>query len=924
MGAGFVSDRQLQVIGDALLAIGYEERAIVSNYEFAVPNGHTTLERADLVAFADHARHDLQTSCIAVNKLSATDADGVSRKLNRLSFLAVPLAVMANEDAVEVWPVKPTGRVQRIERLPYGRVMEFFTSHERDLGPESVVAAKNKGIQLSFFDIDPQLLEFAYEATQKILVQQFEIAVHQGRHALRQSPRNDQEFTAPLTSLALQVLAAAILEDKRIFGDDKRSTSARELLSRAEQEYGAYFCSQDINRVGEQAADLLHHFLRRNVTFRSFTNEMLGYFYENTFVSEKLRGELGIYYTPRSIARRMLARLPVEDIPPHKRTVLDGTCGSGSLLLAAYERLANLLPSEQTVEQRHRYFVKHIHGVDKDPFAAQVSRLSLFLFDFPSGDAWDVQAADFLKVKQKQAAYKPMVIVGNPPFKEHRSSEGKRLQTATLLLERYLDWLPQEGLLGIVLPETFLENASCRNTRHRLLSECELLDIWQLPEGIFPLSNAATAIILARKSLPKVRSKAHAVRVERVAGGARSRSEFLSNGKPTFSFIWPVQEEWLNSPEARISPSPLDNILWSKLTFNMRLGDIANVRNGIIPGNKDRAELAGEQLSDEWKPWLEGTTPLRPYSVQWPGRFVRYPGRLMWPRSDLETVFATPRAKVLVNANRAPGNPWRLFAAIDDLGLYPAQGLHCIIPKKPGVTLEELVAFLNCPIASAWVDSRNRRRWISEPTLRAMPFPDFTKDHRAMLIDLVERRMEWEKAITGVHMHDVGLAAEVAKLTVEIDHLIFDAFGLPHETRQDLYNFFSGYRRPGTAQTHVAPEAPLSLERAEDGRWWTVTGQVLGIEPKADRVKLWISGYGADEPITVSIPEAMPGWALRSDVAFQANIPWRSRSFEAQDVAEMINFRPLEFSYLSTDGLFEILAHPEEISRIGGFDDEPD
>ena len=85
--------------------------------------------------------------------------------------------------------------------------------------------------------------------------------------------------------------------------------TVEDLLQRSAREYGQYFDLISLNRIGQDVGQVTFETLRKNVTFRSFTNEMLGYFYENAFVNEDLRRELGVYYTPRSIAKRILTRL---------------------------------------------------------------------------------------------------------------------------------------------------------------------------------------------------------------------------------------------------------------------------------------------------------------------------------------------------------------------------------------------------------------------------------------------------------------------------------------------------------------------------------------------------------------------------------------------------------------------------------------
>ena len=102
---------------------------------------------------------------------------------------------------------------------------------------------------------------------------------------------------------------------------------------------------------------LLSH-LTGPVNFGLVTHEMLGDLYERALVAERrVGGESfiklkGVHYTPLSITRQILDRIPLEYLPPSHRTVCDFACGSGSFLLAATERLAKLFdPREPGVAE---------------------------------------------------------------------------------------------------------------------------------------------------------------------------------------------------------------------------------------------------------------------------------------------------------------------------------------------------------------------------------------------------------------------------------------------------------------------------------------------------------------------------------------------------------------------------------------------
>ena len=902
----------IDIIEEQLRQIGYSAPSgtTVRRYDYLTETAGR--QQVDLVAFADPQHFDISTACIAT-KLGYDEQDRPS-ELRKLSYMGAPMALFAFADRVEVWPVvSPAGlqSPQRPERLSYKRLPNYFREHREELAPRSLLNAKQGSQQLSFIDVDASLESFARAATKKTLTRQFTRAIASIPHELR------ARYPEDITRLAIWILAARILQDKLgyqhdVYSDFRAVQNVVPLLETAQNFFPNYFMGvwEHIAQVGTEALDSFYEGLSREFTFRSLTNDMLAYFYENTLVTREMRENLGVYYTPqKTIAERILHRLPIEDLPLEKRTILDGTCGSGNLLLAAYDRLLNLLPCHWTSQRRHEYLLQRIWGTDIDPFACEIARLSLLLYSLPEGDSWQIKTSDVLQdTPQDLFGDRPNVIIGNPPFKEPRSVEGQRVQTAALVLDRYLEWLEPNGLLGVVVPITFLQNTSGKHTRNRLLTNFDVMEVWHLPEGAIPSSSAGTAVILARK-LPKSYSKASArlARAEKVgqlehnqAGPQRELSS-----KYTISYLV-SHERWLSDPQSKMESSKFDRI-WDRISTNFPAihPNYGAIFNGVQAGKEARAtHFSEESLGSGWRPVLYGNPQgkvLEPYLISWENqtrKYIKYPSNeLQWPRSPSHFEC---HSKVVVNATRNASSPWRFYAAIDTQRLVVTENFHYVLPNEGSV--EELTAVLNSTVANAWYSSRNYQRDVNLGQLKRLPFPRFSEQQRWEIRPLVRQMEQLLKS------SDPQRVVEMRQVIDRLDNIVCEAYGLDGEEKEQIDDWMNRFKRPGRSQEDVSLEATPQpvLYR---GRQWEVTCEVESVSSDHEAISLWVMGSGNSEGVlNMSIPDSMPGWALRPGTAFVASIPWDHRYRTDLSRVEWLDFRPLEFSHLSEEELLSLLS----------------
>lgn len=105
-----------------------------------------------------------------------------------------------------------------------------------------------------------------------------------------------------------------------------------------------------------------------------FTRDLLGNIF-HSLIPIEVRKPVAAYYT-NPMAARLLAKLAIYE--PNS-TVADFACGSGTLLMAAYERKAELVDRPFALDIHKQFIEKDITGIDIMPFAAHLAVVQLAL-----------------------------------------------------------------------------------------------------------------------------------------------------------------------------------------------------------------------------------------------------------------------------------------------------------------------------------------------------------------------------------------------------------------------------------------------------------------------------------------------------------------------------------------------------------------
>ena len=728
-------------------------------------------------------------ACVGVAELDSED--GVADYLMRLSYLSTPLAFVATPGAMTAWSIRPDVEAERILQVPREGWPSAFRGRLGECGPDFLFAAKRGSAQLSF--VDAGLLEWAERITGNALAKLLEQLLTEAVETLPKALRASLAAQQAVMRVVFQLFACRVLEDKEIISP---GLAPKRALAEANKRFSENIDPKvlESTHVSNALVDQAITNLRQRFAFASLTTEMLGHAYENALVTPELRHARGIYYTPSTVTRYILTRLPIEAIDTNERRLVDPACGSGSFLLAGFERLNAILPASWTASQRHQYLRSRLHGFDIDDFAREVAALSLLVTDLHNRNGWKVRQADITELDVKTVGRRPTIIVTNPPFREIKK-DGTRREFAADVVVQMIRLLAVDGLLGIVLPQSVLDSRAGREARKAILEQCELLEVATLPGGVFH-SNTDTAVLLARKHSDGGHTSS-------VATIRELRTQDLGRFEQTGTFTQTYSADlsaWKSDVNRCFLISPLAD-LWNKLEASFDpLEAVTEIRAGLQVKSADRISVSETQRANDVR-FVDRLEALRPYALLTdagqPTQWLRYGAQLHRPRE----IRIFEARKVLINANRNPGSPWRLIAAPAPADLFFSLNFHGILQGDGEVPIEQIVAVMNSPVANTWVDAHTRGRWIRVSMLKKLPFPRMDPSMLAVLTKRVRELREivlnkWKTGSKGLLFEEAGVKEREMRLLTDIDDMVYDAYRLTTRERQDIDRVMRTGKRP--------------------------------------------------------------------------------------------------------------------------------
>ncbi|MCH8828791.1 MAG: SAM-dependent DNA methyltransferase [Planctomycetes bacterium] len=698
--------------------------------------------------------------------------------------LGAPIALEIDDDQIIQWKVGgDDASTRQWDSFPPEAIQQVFRHNAEDWSPQTVLRAKNitaklRPRQLDFIDLGllPALEHHVRDKLDRLLR-----AVHQSAvETYKQSTGHDPD-AQQLFRLVFRLVAAKVLCDRRVHGFRSINdfSDADGILERVGQYYHQDQPVLDDPTTRQLVADRLWE----SVSFENLSVETLAYIYETTLVDEDVRGELGTHSTPSSIARYIVSRVLTEDLAHGQLRIVEPCSGHGIFLVAALERLRDLLPFDLPPQQRHQFFVRALRGFEKDSFAWEISRLCLMLADFPFPNGWKLNLADVFDSPPFESALKRAdVVLCNPPFENFTQTERKQygslrsVQKPAELLHRVLDNLNPTGILGFVLPRQFLDGTGYRDVRERLARRYEQLEIVTLPDRVFHISQLETCILVAKS--PSAHHERVQVSFAEVSDADRVR--FLSD------FLYTRKETATKPPSGAavsLRVSPLGEV-WQRLSGCTSLGEVARIHRGVEwQPPFDEAKYVANAPRRGFK---QGLHKISVDFQSFHSRTTKYLSTR--PQDRRRNAFDLPwdQQKVILNAARVSRGAWRLAAVPDCEGLICSQRFFGIWPKNEW-TITSLAAVLNAPVANAFIAANEGQRDNRKTTVARIPLPDLSAAEMRQLDVLVEeyRRLAAED----------GSSDSMCQVLLQIDAVVLRGYALPPRLEREVLDFFSGHQR---------------------------------------------------------------------------------------------------------------------------------
>ncbi|GAB4545404.1 MAG: hypothetical protein Fur002_19460 [Anaerolineales bacterium] len=422
--------------------------------------------------------------------------------------------------------------------------------------------------------------------------------------------------------------------------------------------------------------------------------------------------------------------------------------------------------------------------------------------EFPQVFQTSSQTSEFLKNSEVSGRGGFDAVIGNPPygtliesrqldyFSKTYKHQDYQKDFYLLFLEKYHNLLRDEGLLGVIISNTWLQSITLRNIRQYLTSFYSWIKLLHLPEKVFRAVVDTNVLIFQKRS-------------NGIQDDDEIPVEFMMGKKVFQKHTLAGKFIPRNGDVINIVANPQAQVLFQKILVNsVELQNLFSVYNGIKPfeigkGNPPQTEkIAKEQpyvvegkkpsKDKNWKPLLRGSLIHR-YRNLWNFDYwVLYGEWLAAPRNP--SIFEESK-KVMV---RQTGDS--IIATIVEVGFVARNNMHIILQKSEHYKLEYLLGLMNSSFmdfAYSFINPEKgealaeiKKKHVEKLPIRAINFADpAEKAQHDKMVTLVEQMLASHKSLAAAQSPSAKerLERQIESTDREIDALVYQLYGLTEE-----------------------------------------------------------------------------------------------------------------------------------------------
>jgi adenine-specific DNA-methyltransferase len=472
------------------------------------------------------------------------------------------------------------------------------------------------------------------------------------------------------------------------------------------------------------------------------------------FLPESLRSRFGIFWTPPTLAKRLIEKAGKAGIDWEKSSIIDPACGGGAFLVpAALKIIGAMKGSSPAIVARN--LQTRLEGWELRAFSSWLSRFFIEVaainITTKTGKFIEptIRTMDSLQCSDKEFSRFDLVI-GNPPFGRMRLDHATRERYSRSLYghanlygiftELAVRLAKKGGVIAYLTPASFLAGEYFKNLRSLLWEEAPpaSLDFVESRKGVFDGVLQETVLATYCKSSKRNTAKVSAIHIGLEDISIESAGNFKLPGEST--------DPWI------IARSSSDKPLVSNIqSFPERLKDWGyKVSTGPLVWNRHKDQLRNRKS--------KGSIPIIwSESVTQDGEFkFRSEKKNHQPyfkvNKDRDRWLKIVRECVLLQRTTAKEQKRRLIAAALPYDFIRSHGcvtvenhLNMIYPvvNKPAVSIDVLAAFLNSETTDRVFRCLSGSVAVSAYEIESLPLPG--KDKLTKLKKLVSQNSSKEE-----------------------------------------------------------------------------------------------------------------------------------------------------------------------------------